>query len=128
MADLKCQKGNIMTNREFYNAVIEANLNEEMTTHATHLLELLDNKNSKRAEASNKNKEENLSTARIFSEWMEGRTVAVSEVAVAFPEYNKSKISAIMKAAVSEGLFGEIDGYKVGGKGRNVKGYYVKPE
>ena len=117
-----------MTNREFYESVIAANISEEMTSHANHLLELLDNKNSKRAEASIKNKAGNLAVARAFAEWMKERTVAVSEIADAFPDYNKSKISAIMRDGVAEGLFNELKAYKVGGKGRNVKGYYVKPE
>ena len=36
----------IMTNREFFNAIINANVNDELTAHATAELEKLDKRNA----------------------------------------------------------------------------------
>ena len=49
---------------------------------------------------------------------------AVSEIkALTKSELHPSKISAICRAAVDDGMFSVIEGYKVGGKGTPKKGY-----
>ena len=47
-----------MTIREFYQSVIEANINDDMTTKATELIAALDTRNEKRKSADNKEKRE----------------------------------------------------------------------
>ena len=47
-----------MTNREFYNEVINANINEDMTAKASELLATLDTRNEKRKSTESKEKKE----------------------------------------------------------------------
>ena len=47
-----------MTTREFYTAVVEANVNEELTTKAQELIAALDAKNEKRKSTETKEKKE----------------------------------------------------------------------
>lgn len=115
-----------MTNIQFYNAVIEANLSDEITEKAKHLLEVNSNKSSKRMEAQSANRTANIALAQSIAETIgKGTTFAISEIADSFADYTKSKLSAVCKVGVEEGIFTAIDNYKVGGKGRAVKGYTV---
>lgn len=47
-----------MTTREFYTAVVEANVNEELTTKAQELIAALDTKNEKRKTTETKEQKE----------------------------------------------------------------------
>jgi len=47
-----------MTIREFYNEVINANINEDMTAKASELLAALDTRNEKRKSTESKEKKE----------------------------------------------------------------------
>jgi hypothetical protein len=52
--ELKRKEKCTMTNRDFYNAVINANINEEMTQFATDAIAKLDARNAKRANTESK--------------------------------------------------------------------------
>ena len=114
----------MMTNKAFYEAVLNANLSPEMNEKAKHLLEVTENKSAKRVGEKSALASANLALAHKVAEVMvEGVTVAVSELAPNFPELSTSKLSAVMRVGVEAGLFYKVEGYKVGGKGRAVNGY-----
>lgn len=119
-----------MTTREFLSAVIAANLSAEMTEKAENMLAAAERKNGKRAETQTINRFGNLAIAAALIEKMEiGRIYAISEIKVLatdYPEISTSKLSAVFKAAAEEELVEVVEGYKVGGKGRAVKGYKVR--
>ena len=114
-----------MTNREFYQAVINANLSDEMTAKAKALIATLDKKSEKASEARTENRKANLEIAAQIAEKMGDRTLAASEIAVLMSDtgMSKEKVSAVCRMGVDAGIFTSIDDYKVGGKGRKVKGY-----
>lgn len=117
-----------MTNREFFNAVIAANLSDDMTAKARDLIAAADKKNGKRAAAQSENRTANVGIANTIAAAMtEGVTYAASEIKVlvsdVLPDISTAKITAVAKVGVAEGIFSVVDGYKVGGKGRAVKGY-----
>ena len=114
-----------MTNKVFFENVIKANLSTEMTDKAKALLATTERKSASKAKAQTANALANLAAAKGFAALMKfGTTYAVSEIkALAKSEDSTAKISAICKAGVENGVFIVIDGYKVGGKGRAVKGY-----
>lgn len=117
-----------MTNREFFNAVIAANLSDDMTAKARDLIAAADKKNGKRAAAQTENRNANIGIANTIAAAMaEGVTYAASEIKVlvsdVLPDISTAKITAVAKVGVTEGIFSVVDGYKVGGKGRAVKGY-----
>ena len=114
-----------MTNKVFFENVIKANLSTEMTDKAKALLATAEKKSASKAKAQTANALANLAAAKGFAALMKfGTTYAVSEIkALAKSEDSTAKISAICKVGVENGVFIVIDGYKVGGKGRAVKGY-----
>lgn len=117
-----------MTNREFFNAVIAANLSDDMTAKARDLIAAADKKNGKRAAAQSENRTANVGIANTIAAAMTGGvTYAASEikglVSDVLPDISTAKITAVAKVGVAEGIFSVVDGYKVGGKGRAVKGY-----
>lgn len=114
-----------ITNKVFFENVIKANLSAEMTDKAKALLATAEKKSASKAKAQTANALANLTAAKGFAALMKsGVTYAVSEIkALAKSEDSTAKISAICKVGVENGVFTVIDGYKVGGKGRAVKGY-----
>lgn len=114
-----------MTSKAFYTAVIEADLSAEITAKAQALLSTVEKKSAKASAKSSATQTANLEIAKGFAESMAVGTVyAVSElVALTGTDLSTSKVSAVCKVAVESGLFTVVDGYKVGGKGRAVKGY-----
>ena len=114
----------MMTNATFFQNVINANLGDEMTEKAKHLLSVTESKSVKRDGEKSALATANLAIANAIAETMEkGIIYAVSEISPKFPDMSTSKISAVMAVGVANGVFIKIDGYKVGGKGRAVKGY-----
>ena len=114
-----------MTNKVFFENIIAANLSAEMTDKAKALLATAENKSKAKAKAQTANAAANLAIARdLMGVMQNGVTYAVSEVkALAKSDLHASKISAAFKVAVDAGELTVVDGYKVGGKGRAVKGY-----
>ena len=106
-----------MTYRDFYNAVINANINEEMTSFATEAVEKLDARNAKRASKPSKKSLENIPIrAHIagFLEENEGSHLA-SEIASAL-DISTQKVSALCRQMVGDGVL-TVEDVKVKGKG-----------
>ena len=68
-----------MTAREFYMAVIEANISDEMTEKATELIEALDNKNAKRKETGTKQQKANTEIKEIILTALENNEIETLE-------------------------------------------------
>ena len=67
-----------MTNREFFNAIIKANINADLTAHATAEIAKLDKKNAKRKATEGQVKEENKPIAEaIVKALADGRMLSV---------------------------------------------------
>ena len=116
-----------MTNKEFFENVIKANISTEITDKAKALLATAEKKSASKAKAQTENAKTNLAIAKeLISHLNGGTTYAVSEVkALTKSELSTAKISAVFKVAVENGLLTVVTGYKVGGKGRAVNGYTV---
>lgn len=115
-----------MTNKEMLTAIINgAEITDEIKAKATEMLNAIDRKSAKRSEKSDSNRTANIAIAEtIVSAMDSGRTYGASELnALMDGAYTTAKITAVMKVAVEDGLVTVVDGYKVGGKGRAVKGY-----
>lgn len=88
-----------MTKRDFYNAVIEANISDEITNFAKELIEGLDKANAKRAEK--KSAEQAEVDAKVLAVLT---TEAVKAKAIAeATEYTTSKVVASCKRLEAEG-------------------------
>jgi hypothetical protein len=68
-----------MTAREFYMAVIEANISDEMTEKATELIEALDSKNAKRKETGTKQQKANTEIKEIILTALENNEIETLE-------------------------------------------------
>jgi hypothetical protein len=114
-----------MTYKDFYETVIKANISAEVTAKAKDALSKLSNKTASKDKAKSENTKANLAIASEFAKVMKPNTIyAVSEIkALTKSELHPSKISAICRAAVDNGMFSVVEGYKVGGKGSLKKGY-----
>ena len=108
-----------MTNRDFYNAVINANINEEMTSFATEAIAKLDARNAKRASRPTAKQRENEPIIKAISEVLTDEPMLASKIAE-LCEISTQKASALVK---------KVDGVqstdiKVKGKGTQ-KGYFL---
>ena len=114
-----------ITYKAFYEAVIKANISAEVTEKAKDALSKLSNKTASKDKAKSENTKANLAIAAEFAKVMKPNTIyAVSEIkALTKSELHPSKISAVCRAAVDDGMFSVVEGYKVGGKGTPKKGY-----
>lgn len=106
-----------MTNREFYTAIVNGTINEDVIAHASSAIEKLDERNAKRASKPSKRSLENIPIrAHIagFLEENEGSHVA-SEIASAL-NLSTQKVSALCRQMVSDGVLA-VEDVKVKGKG-----------
>ena len=108
-----------MTNREFYNAVINANINEEMTQLATDAIAKLDARNAKRASTESKTQIANKPIIEAISRVLTDEPMLASKIAE-LCEISTQKASALVKKV--EGVQ-SVD-VKVKGKGTQ-KGYFL---
>ena len=108
-----------MTQRDFYTAVVNANLNEEMTTFATEAIAKLDARNAKRAEKPSKTQIANEPIIKAISEVLTSEPMLASKIAE-LCEISTQKASALVKKV--EGVQ-SVD-VKVKGKGTQ-KGYFL---
>ena len=115
-----------MTMREFYTAVIEANVNEELTAYATAGIEKLDETNAKRVEknaekAAAKEAERAPIREAIVACITDEPKTASTLIAEAGVEIKPQAIPSLLKALVEDGTLTKTD-VKVKGKGTQ-KGY-----
>lgn len=108
-----------MTNREFYNAVMNAEtVSDEIRDHAAALLEKMDAKNASRSSKPTKAQKENEALLPIVREALAGKTepTTASMLHEMLPDFTTSKCTALLKALVSKGEL-EMTKVKVKGKG-----------
>ena len=108
-----------MTNRDFYNAVINANINEEMTQFATDAIAKLDARNAKRASTESKTQIANKPIIEAISRVLTDEPMLASKIAE-LCGISVNKASALAKKV--EGV--QVVDVKVKGKGTQ-KGYFL---
>lgn len=113
-----------MTKREFYEAVINANLNDEMTAQAQAFIESLDHTNElRKASAAKKAAEKEAVKAPIREAIVACITdepkTATTLIAEAGVEIKPQAVPSLLKALVAEGAVIKSD-VKVTGKGKQV--------
>lgn len=107
-----------MTNREFFNAVISAEITDEVIAHAKESLEKLDIRNAKRAERPSKTQKANEPIIKAIADLLTNEPMLASEIAEKC-EISTQKASALVKKV--EGV--SVCDVKVKGKGTQ-KGYF----
>ena len=92
-----------MTNREFYNAIINANINDEITAYAQAAIEKMDATNEKRRNTPSKTQVENQPLMdKIANEVLTAEPKTASDVAAVL-EISVQKASALLRALVNDG-------------------------
>lgn len=112
-----------MTNREFYNAVIEANVNEELTAFATAALEKMDTRLATRKNTPTKAQTENAALAQELASMMEAGTTYTAAMVAEMLGVNQSKATSVLKV-LGTSMEIEVTEVKQTGK-RPVKGYTI---
>lgn len=107
-----------MTNREFFNAVISAEITDKVIAHATESLAKLDIRNAKRAERPSKTQKANEPIIKAIADLLTNEPMLASEIAEKC-EISTQKASALVKKV--EGV--SVCDVKVKGKGTQ-KGYF----
>ena len=113
-----------MTSREFYTAIINANINDELTSFATEAIEKLDHTNETRKAATAKKALEKeaervpIREAIVACITNEPKT-ATTLIAEAGVEIKPQAIPSLLKAMVESGEIVKSE-VKVTGKGRQV--------
>lgn len=113
-----------MTSREFFTAVIEGKINDEIKEFAQLQIEKLDSKNAKRKTTESKTQKENKDIKKTLLATMEkDKVYTASEVAGMEIEgiTSTQKASALLRQMVETGTLTSEE-VKVKGKGK-VKGY-----
>jgi hypothetical protein len=106
-----------MTNREFYTAVINANLNEEMTKFATDAIAKLDARNAHRSATLTPKQKENVELKKKIS------AVLTSEPMLASVIAEKCGLTVNKASALVKQIEG-VSATDVKVKGGTRKGYY----
>ena len=112
-----------MTNREFFNAIIKANINPEVTETATSLLAKLDEKNAKRKNTETKEQKENKVLMEKILANLSAGTPTSASVLGGVLGVSTQKASALCVLLEKEGKV-VVTEIKVKGKGK-VKGYLL---
>lgn len=119
-----------MTSRDFYSAVVKANISDEMTAYAFDCIKKLDERNQTRKERGTTAQRLNVIIKRAIVDALDyDTTYTASEVASMGIEgvTSTQKASALLRSMVEDGAMTAVD-VKIKGKGK-VKGYtLVKPE
>ena len=126
-----------MTAREFYSAVIEANLSDEMNAKAKEMIEALDKKNEKRKSSETSNQKANSEIKAQILEALKNNefetvdSCITSKILTTYmnkinfdPEkpFTSQKSTALLGQMVKEGTL-EVKEVKT--KSGKVKGYYL---
>lgn len=110
-----------MTNREFYTAVIEANVNDELTAHAEKEIAKLDARNEKRSSTMNKTQKENVEIKKSILAVLSTDTYKTANEVGVECEISTNKASALLRQLVADKFAIDTD-VKIPKKGK-VKGY-----
>ena len=104
-----------MTNREFYTAIVNGEMNEEIVAKATEEIAKLDARNAKRSSKPSKKSLENEPIKAKIVEFLADGSHLASEIASGC-EISTSKASALCRQLVESGTLTVAD-VKVKGKG-----------
>ena len=97
------ERRKIMTNREFFNAIISANVSDELTAHATAELEKLDARNKARSSKPSKTQLENEPIKAHLLEILAVKPMTANEIHNTDPNLSSSKISTLCGQLAKEG-------------------------
>ena len=104
-----------MTNREFYTAIVNGEMNDEIVAKATEEIAKLDARNAKRSATPSKKSLENEQKKKKIVEFLASGSHLASEIASGC-EISTSKASALCRQLVESGSLTVCD-VKVKGKG-----------
>ena len=106
-----------MTNREFFNAVIKADVNDELTKHATAELAKLDKRNAQRTSKPSKTQLENEPIKAHLLEILAVKPMTASEIHEADASLSTQKISSLCRQLVEAGKLA-VEDVKIPKKGK----------
>lgn len=106
-----------MTNREFFNAIIKANVNDELTKHATAELEKLDKRNAQRSSKPSKTQLANEPIKAHLLEILAVKPMTASEIHEADADLSTQKISSLCRQLVEAGKLA-VEEVKIPKKGK----------
>ena len=112
-----------MTNREFFENVMNGIINDEMMEHTTNAIAKLDERNAKRANQPSKKAIENEPIKANILDFLNGKDFTVASEIGKGLELTTQKVSALCRQMVTDGTLTVTD-VKVKGKGTQ-KGYKV---
>jgi Fic family protein len=119
------QKGNHMTNREFFKAIIGSEVSEEIKAFAQEQIDKLDSKNEKRKNTQTKTQKENEGIKTSIVNLIEENGSMVASVIATKLNISTQKASALCKQLVEEKELVVTD-IKVKNKG-TLKQYAIAP-
>ena len=119
------QKGNHMTNREFYKAIIGSEVSEEIKAFAQEQIDKLDSKNEKRKNTQTKTQKENEGIKTQIVNLIEENGSMVASVIATKLNISTQKASALCKQLVEEKEL-VVSDIKVKNKG-TLKQYAIAP-
>ena len=94
-----------MTIREFYNEVINANINEDMTNKASELIAALDARNDKRKSTESKEKKEAAERRNAVLEFLKTHEGAFTRDQISFEiNMDPAKVTGACTALIKDGL------------------------
>lgn len=111
-----------MTNREFLNTIINANLSDEITTRAQEMLAQMDARNAKRASTPSKTAVANAPLKKAIVNLVSEKNMTAPEVGVAL-EISTQKASALLRQLCEDGVLASEE-IKVPKKGK-MKSYLL---
>ena len=106
-----------MTNREFFNAIIKANVNNEVTAHAIDELEKLDARNAKRSSKPSKTQLANEPIKAHLLEILAVKPMTASEIHEVDADLSTQKISSLCRQLVEAGKLA-VEEVKIPKKGK----------
>ena len=104
-----------MTNREFYTAIVNSNVSDELKTFATDAIAKLDARNAKRSSKPSKKSIENEPIKVSIREFLADGSHLASEIAKGL-DLSVSKVSALCRQMVGDGVL-TVEDVKAKGKG-----------
>ena len=109
-----------MTNREFYNAIINGSMNDEVKAHAAEALSKLDERNQKRSSKPTKAQLENEPVKTAIVDYLTVHGGAVAADIAAEVDITTQKASALCRQLVESGVL-TVEEVKVPKKGKCKK-------
>lgn len=106
-----------MTQRDFYNEIINANISEEITAYATAAIEKLNLANEKHKAAREKKKEENIPLINAIKENLDKETPKTAKEIAEIVGISFQKVSSLLKGMVNEGV-ANVTEIKIKGRGK----------